>query len=249
MKKTFVAITSLLAVTLLTACGVNNAKQSSASSEKTANVTTTGITAVAEKETNANNVETTVAPLTDEHKETTAKNNTQTNNKSEKLTSAENADLAITKSEAKAIVLKHASLKETEISRYKNELDKERNATFYEIEFNANGYEYDYTVDVNTGKIVHNEKEKDYDSGKVNKTTVSSTATNEPQITKDQAKAIVLKHTGLKETEISRYKAELDRERNHLVYEIEFNAGKYEYEYEVNAENGKIIKNQKEYRD
>lgn len=243
MKKTFVTIATLFAVTLLTACGVNNAKQSPASSENTANETTTEIAAVADKETTANTVEPTAAPLSNEHKEPT------TVNKTEKNTSAVNNNFAVTKNEAKAIVLKHAGLKETEISRYKNEIDKEINGTFYEIEFNANGYEYDYTVDVNTGKIVHNEKEKDYEPDKVNKTTVSSTPTKEPEISKDEAKAIVLKHAGLKEAEISRYTAELDKERNNLVYEIEFDAGKYEYEYEINAENGKIIKNQKEYRD
>ena len=68
-------------------------------------------------------------------------------------------------------------------------------------------------------------------------------------ITRDDAKAIVLKHSGFEETEIRGYKIELDKERGVLVYEIEFDSGKYEYEYEVNAETGKVLKTEKEIRD
>ncbi len=82
------------------------------------------------------------------------------------------------------------------------------------------------------------------------KTTVTTTkAAPEVKTTKEEAKKAVLKHAGLNENEISRYKIELDREKAGIVYEIEFDAGKYEYEYEVNAENGKIIKSEKEIRD
>lgn len=45
------------------------------------------------------------------------------------------------------------------------------------------------------------------------------------------------------------YHAELDRERKTIVYEVEFVSGKHEYDYEVNAETGKIIKAEKEFRD
>ena len=68
-------------------------------------------------------------------------------------------------------------------------------------------------------------------------------------VTRDEAKAITLKHAGLNEAELDRYNIELDTERNTTVYEIEFNTGKYEYEYEVSAESGKILKNKKEFRD
>lgn len=78
---------------------------------------------------------------------------------------------------------------------------------------------------------------------------VSSSSVPEVKVSREEAKAAALKHAGLSENEISRYKAELDRERAGLVYEIEFDAGKYEYEYEVSAEDGKVLKSQKEFRD
>lgn len=68
-------------------------------------------------------------------------------------------------------------------------------------------------------------------------------------ITKDEAKTIALSHAGLVETDIRHYRAELDRERKAIVYEIEFDSGRYEYEYEINADTGKVIKAEKEIRD
>ena len=71
----------------------------------------------------------------------------------------------------------------------------------------------------------------------------------EVNVTKDEAKAIILEHAGLEASEITRYRIELDKERRIYIYEIEFDSGKYEYDYEVNAESGKIIKAEKEFRD
>lgn len=81
-----------------------------------------------------------------------------------------------------------------------------------------------------------------------NKTTVAHSKPD-VKISREDAKAIVLKHAETPENDIRFYEVELDRERNNLVYEIEFEAGKYEYDYEVDANNGKILKAEKEYRD
>ena len=68
-------------------------------------------------------------------------------------------------------------------------------------------------------------------------------------ISKENAKEIALKHAGLAEKDVRFLKAELDRERNGLVYEVEFDSGKYEYDYEIDAETGKILKSEKEFID
>ena len=44
-------------------------------------------------------------------------------------------------------------------------------------------------------------------------------------------------------------KAELDRDDMVVHYDIEFVSGKYEYEYEINAETGKVIAFDKEFND
>lgn len=69
------------------------------------------------------------------------------------------------------------------------------------------------------------------------------------KVSKEEAKKVVLAHADLSEADVKFYKAELDRERVGLVYEVEFDAGKYEYDYEVDAETGKVLKAEKEFRD
>ena len=77
----------------------------------------------------------------------------------------------------------------------------------------------------------------------------SPSSTSKVAVSKDEAKAIVLNHAGLSEADVRWYKTEIDRERGELVYEIEFDYGRYEYEYEVSAEDGRILKSEKDFKD
>lgn len=259
MKKTLaIIITTLLAVTAFTAIafGTNkNINPETPATERSTKAT------VSEALTTKEN-KTTLPEKTDSQKnepEVVPQTVTTVKNTENQTTVANKAN--VSKEDAKDAALAHAGVKEADVKHYKIEVDRERNATVYEIEFDAGNYEYDYIINVETGKIVHSEVEKDR---KGTPTTVkqsntadqNSTVDKAPEkttaaakITKEEAKAAALDHAGLAEKEISRFKAELDKERNVLVYEIEFDAGKFEYEYEVNAENGKVIKGEKEYRD
>ena len=87
------------------------------------------------------------------------------------------------------------------------------------------------------------------ESAKPDNTANPNANTVDNIVTKEEAKAAALKHAGLKEADVKRLRVELDRERNYLVYEVDFDAGKYEYEYEINAETGKVVKAEKEFRD
>ena len=65
----------------------------------------------------------------------------------------------------------------------------------------------------------------------------------------EKAKEIALNHAGLKAGEVTRMKVEKDRDYGILKYEVEFEKGRMEYDYEINAETGKILKAEKEYDD
>ena len=65
-------------------------------------------------------------------------------------------------------------------------------------------------------------------------------------ISRADAKKKALAHAGLKEADIREYEIELDRDRNVVVYEIDFKSGRFEYSYDINARNGKIVKSEKE---
>lgn len=68
---------------------------------------------------------------------------------------------AVTRSEAEAIALNHAGLKRNQVREFESELDYERGVKVYEISFEKDRYDYEYTVEASTGKILHWEKDRD----------------------------------------------------------------------------------------
>lgn len=68
-------------------------------------------------------------------------------------------------------------------------------------------------------------------------------------ITAEEAKTAALKHAGLDASEVTFTKAELDYDDGVREYEIEFNTAAEEYEYDINAETGMVIKYSKEVLD
>ena len=57
--------------------------------------------------------------------------------------------------------MRHAGFSAGAVKKLKCELDREKGKLVYEVEFEANGIEYEYTVDAETGEIVKIEKEDD----------------------------------------------------------------------------------------
>ena len=70
-----------------------------------------------------------------------------------------------------------------------------------------------------------------------------------PELTEEQALAIALEHAGLTEEQLDFSNVHLDRDDGRWVYEIEFREGRTEYEYAVNASNGKIVDYDKDWDD
>ena len=77
-------------------------------------------------------------------------------------------------------------------------------------------------------------------SVKTQGTAVATTA-GESLVTKAKAEEVALGHAGLQKSQVKFFECKLDRENGIKVYEVEFDYGGYEYEYEVNAVSGKII--------
>jgi len=66
----------------------------------------------------------------------------------------------ITKEQAKAIAFEHAKVTNRPIRGFEIELDKERGDISYEIDFKSGGFEYEYDIHAETGKILSANKEK-----------------------------------------------------------------------------------------
>ena len=168
----------------------------------------------------------------------------------------------IGEAEAKAAAVAHAGVKEAEITRYEVEMDYERGTMVYEIEFHHNGREYDYDIDAVTGEVLWSESERDDDYRSAKQPQNSQNQQSQDQqnsqqqskpapaedgyIGKEAAKAAALAHAGLSEAQVSRMKCELDREDGRVVYEIEFKCDGMEYEYEIDASSGSVLKYDKE---
>ena len=71
-------------------------------------------------------------------------------------------------------------------------------------------------------------------------------ASDKGYIGSDKAQDAALKAAGLKESQVKNLKTEMDCEKGVMVYEVEFNANGTEYEYEINALTGEVVKTETE---
>ena len=138
---------------------------------------------------------------------------------------------------ALSAALTHAGLSRDAVKNVEIELDYEYGLMVYEVEFESGSAEYEYGVDARSGDIIWVENEDGYSFRQGRPNFIS---------TEDEAKAAALSHAGLTEDQVSKLHTELDCEDGRYVYEVEFKYGGYEYHYEVDAENGAVIKFDKE---
>ena len=168
-----------------------------------------------------------------EKTESTPKNPSST--PSQSTNSKDSGSSTISSSKAKSIALKDAGVKESEIYDFEIELDRDNGTLHYDVSFEKDGRDYDYEINAKTGKIISVEK--------------PNMTSSEAKISKSKAKSTALNHAGVKENEISLYKIELEKDDGVWKYEISFNVGNVEYDYTINAENGKIIEAEKDIDD
>ncbi len=65
-------------------------------------------------------------------------------------------------------------------------------------------------------------------------------------ITRERAIEIALNHAGLTEAEIRELEVELDRDRGRDIWDVDFEQGNTDYSYEIDLENGEIVKSEKD---
>ena len=168
---------------------------------------------------------------------------------------------------AKAVALEDAGVQETSAVFSTAGLDKRNGIDYYDVEFTANGQEYEYDIDAVTGVVI----EHSVDGQNANATPSPSPASPSPSpsaspqtsatpaqtqttpqsqttgqsttITADQAKEKALAHAGLTSSQVTFVKAKLDWDDGRQVYEVEFYDGSYkEYDYEIDASTGTVVK-------
>lgn len=156
----------------------------------------------------------------------------------------------LTAEEAQAIALAHAGLTADQVTWVKTELDRDDGRSEWDVDFRNGDYEYDYEIHAETGAVLKWDKEYDPPRKQETEPPAAEVPAEQPKtITAEEAKAIALAHAGLTAEEVRGLRAELDRERGRTEWEIEFRVGRWEYEYEINAETGEIIFSEKEWDD
>lgn len=146
---------------------------------------------------------------------------------------------------AKSIALSHASLAETAVFDLDCELDYEYGRMVYEVDFDANGAEYEYEIDAKSGDILLFEIERNGTKQQGGSMTQESAG----YIGAEKAKSIALSNAGLTAASVTGLISELDSDDGAAVYEVEFMYGGYEYEYKIDAKSGAIIESDKEIAD
>ena len=173
------------------------------------------------------------------------------------LTTDPNAAAYITADKAKEIALNHAGVKAADAVFLLAGLDWDDGQAHYEVEFYSGSMEYDYDIDAVTGAILSFDHELDRyrlpNSGQSPSVppaasvspVPSAPASTEGLIT--EAKAREIAQARAPSAQI--VKCKLDRDDGQYVYEIELREGRTEYECEINAATGAVLKWDVDYDD
>lgn len=149
----------------------------------------------------------------------------------------QNSTITMTEDEAKNIALQKVGKIADEVTFTKVRLDRYKSQTVYDVVFYDTLKEYEMSVNVDTSEVVS------YKENNLNNSTINNNTTNTGDyIGTDKAKEIVLNHADLSNSQVTFKKVKLDIDYDFATYEIEFYHNYYEYEYEIDAITGEILK-------
>ena len=101
----------------------------------------------------------------------------------------------------------------------------------YELEFYVNGVEFEFDIHSVTGEIL------DFEGAELTPST---------SLSKEQAIQLALTHAGVTKDNVQFDDVELESDDGIQYWEIEFDSGNYEYEYDIHAKTGDILNHEVE---
>ncbi len=149
----------------------------------------------------------------------------------------------IGKDKALEIALDKSGLDKSQISDYIVEFECDDGIITYDVEFYSGSVEYEFEIDATTGSIL--EYETDGDGYEGDYSNSNGSGSDSKYIGRSEAKETALAKAGLGASQIHDYEIELDDGE----YEIDFKYQNMEYEIDIDARTGKILKFDKEYDD
>ena len=137
----------------------------------------------------------------------------------------------ISENEAKSIALKDAGITEDQTSGIRVKLERDDGVQQYEVEFYAGDKEYDYEIDAVTGNILNKDMDIEDDFQK--------SGTSDASISEGEARKIALNEvSGAGENDIRIHQ---DKDDGRTIYEGTIIYKERKYEFEIDANSGKIL--------
>ncbi|MBM6840732.1 PepSY domain-containing protein [[Clostridium] spiroforme] len=148
-------------------------------------------------------------------------------------------------SKVEAISLEEAekiALKEVDGEILKAGKDKDDGITYYDFTIVTDTEKYEVEVNAENGKVLKVEKDDDYVPAQSNTTdqTNQSNTQNTTQITAEKAQEIAMNKVGT--GTLVKCELDYDDDTQKYKYEIEIRDGRVEYELDIDAVSGDIIK-------
>lgn len=156
-------------------------------------------------------------------------------------TSAIAEDTSIGVEKAKNFALADAGVDPVDAQFTRTEFDFEQGQFVYEVEFYADGAEYEYWIKANDGTVVKKEQE-------LSDKQQAQTTTTAEAVSMDEAKQIVLEDAGVAEADVTFTKSKEEKDDGRQIYDLEFYTADQEFEYEVDAASGSILDKNQEAR-
>lgn len=158
---------------------------------------------------------------------------------------------------AKSAAFAHAGLDAAQVTMGEVDFDYEDGRMVYELEFYANGAEYEYDIDASTGAVVKSSQEGgrtqtsssagsggasgNVSSGSGSETAQSGAGGTAADIGREAALAAALNHAEVSQDQVYDLEVKREYDDGRLEYEIEFKTGGWEYEYTISAADGTIL--------
>ena len=153
---------------------------------------------------------------------------------------------------AKSAAFAHAGLDASQVTTDEVDFDYEDGRMVYELEFYADGAEYEYDIDASTGAVVKFSQE----GGRTQTSSSAESAPSglgggtaqagagsgsSPDIGSEVALAAALSHAGVSQDQVYDLEVKREYDDGRLEYEIEFKTVGWEYEYTISAADGTIL--------
>ena len=155
----------------------------------------------------------------------------------------------ISLNQAKQIAANDAGFDVNAVAFTKMSSDYDDGLMRWEIDFVANNMKYEYEINSNDGTILKKEVEVITQSGFPQEANpyqqtlaVDPTVQNGIKVDANKAREIAVQHSGVDAANVILTKQEYDIEHATPRWEIEFVIGTLQYEYEISAVNGAVLK-------